>query len=134
MYTILSFLNLQKYPPSLGYLLMTMGPALVLLGYLHKYPIRLAQPLTLFGRVPFFFYVLHMPLIHGLAIAYFAITLNVVNANWQMNGPQAHPEGYEPNLLLAYAVWAFIVVVMYYACRWFAGVKKRHNHWVLKYL
>ncbi len=134
IYTLLSFLNLQKYPPSLLYLLMTLGPALVLLGVLQNTHSKLAAPLTLFGRVPFFFYVLHVPLIHLLAVIYFAITLGTMAMTWQFQGPDATPAGYEPSLLRAYGVWALVVFMMYFACRWFAGVKQRHSHWMLKYL
>jgi uncharacterized membrane protein len=134
IFTLISFLNVQKYPPSLLYLLMTMGPSLMLLGFLHNHNVAAAKPLTLFGRVPFFFYVIHTPFLHGLAMLYFMLTIGASAPNWQMQGPQAHPSGYEPSLLLCYVVWIFVTVVMYYACRWFSGVKKRHNHWVLKYL
>lgn len=134
MFTVLSFLNVQKYPPSLLYLLMTLGPALVLLGVFQNSRTFLARPLTLFGRVPFFFYVLHVPLIHGAAVLYFYLTLNVLHPNWQMQGPGAFPAGYEPSLLRCYLAWAAVCGVMYFACRWFAGIKQRHSHWVLKYL
>ncbi len=124
LFTFLSFLNLQKYPPSLLYLLMTLGPPLMLLGYLQNTNSRLASPLTLFGRVPFFFYVVHLPFIHGLAVLFFGITIGPFDPNWQMQGPDFLPAGYEPSLLRGYLAWAFVCVVMYFACRWFAGVKQ----------
>ncbi|MFT5138503.1 MAG: putative membrane protein [Lysobacterales bacterium] len=134
IYTFISFLNLQKYPPSLLYLLMTLGPALMLLGYLQKANLALAAPFTLFGRVPFFFYVIHVAFLHAVAMVYFGLTIGSYGANWQMQGPGAHPAAYEPSLLRGYIAWVLISIVMYYACRWFAGVKQRHDHWVLKYL
>ncbi len=121
LFTFLSFLNLQKYPPSLLYLLMTLGPPLMLLGYLQNTNSRLASP---FGRVPFFFYVVHLPFIHGLAVLFFGITIGSFDPNWQMQGPDFLPAGYEPSLLRGYLAWAFVCVVMYFACRWFAGVKQ----------
>jgi len=134
IYTFLSFLNLQKYPPSLLYLLMTIGPALVLLGYLQNMNSKLAAPLTLFGRVPFFFYVIHVAFLHALAMLYFGLTIGSYHPNWQMSRADTFPPGYEPSLLRGYIAWLFVCIVMYYACRWFAGVKQRHNHWALKYL
>ena len=134
IYTLLSFLNLQKCPPSLLYILMTIGPALVLLGYLQKANSKLAAPLTLFGRVPFFFYVIHVAFLHALAMLYFGLTIGSYHPNWQMGPGETFPAGYEPSLLRGYIAWLFVCVVMYFACRWFAGVKQRHDHWVLKYL
>ena len=134
IYTFLSFLNLHKYPPSLLYLLMTIGPALVLLGYLQNMNSKMIAPLTLFGRVPFFFYVTHLAFLHALSMLYFGLTIGSYDPNWQMSGPDAFPAGYEPSLLRGYIAWLFVCIVMYYACRWFAGIKQRHDHWVLKYL
>jgi hypothetical protein len=134
IFTFLSFLNLQKYPPSLLYLMMALGPALMLLGYFQNAKTILADQLILFGRVPFFFYVVHVAFLHGLSILYFGLTIGTYNHNWQMNGPPNIPVGYEPSLIRCYLAFFFVTIVMYYLCRWFAGVKKRHDHWVLKYL
>ena len=134
VFTLISFLNVQKYPPSLLYVLMTMGPALILLGIYQNTHTVLSKPLTLFGRVPFFFYVLHVPIIHFTAYIYFLVTIGAEALSWQMNGPGAAPAGYVPSILRIYVVWALVIVLMYFACRWFAGIKQRHNHWVLKYL
>src|ERR1051325_9724779 len=68
LYTIFSFVDCHKYPPSLDYVLMTLGPGLVLLGLLEKYNPRFLQPFLVFGRVPLFYYLLHLPLIHAMAV------------------------------------------------------------------
>ncbi len=133
IYTLLSVLNTQKYPPSLAYLLMTLGPALILLAYLEKLSNTLTQPLLVFGQVPFFYYVLHVPLIHLLAILFFIPDLGI-NVGWQLGGAAGFPEGYDPSLLRLYLAWMVVTLIMYFLCLWFSGVKQRHNHWVLKYL
>lgn len=133
IYTLLSFLNTQKYPPSLIFLTMTLGPALMLLAAMQRYQGRVLQPFLLFGRVPFFYYVLHLPVIHLLSLAYF-IPLIDVQVGWQMQGTSNLPPGYEPDMARLYLAWITVTVMMFFACRWFAGVKQRHNHWVLKYL
>lgn len=148
VYTLLSFLNTQKYPPSLLYLCMTIGPAMMLLALMQKFSDNshsdykhsdkkhshtFLQPFLLFGRVPFFYYVAHLPLIHVLSLAWF-IPLLDAQVGWQMQGASSFPAGYEPSMLRLYAAWVIVTVLMYFACRWFAGVKQRHNHWILKYL
>ncbi|MBT8062397.1 MAG: DUF1624 domain-containing protein [Xanthomonadales bacterium] len=134
LFTFLSFLENEKYPPSLSYLLMTLGPALVLLGWFQNSKTLPGKPLVLFGRVPFFFYVLHVPLIHASSLLYLNMTTGGFRPGWFQMGAQGFPDGYEPSLLRCYIAWAIITVVMYFACRWFAQVKRDHDHWVLKYL
>lgn len=134
LYTALSFVNTTKYPPSLLFLLMTLGPGLVLLALAERVPARLARPLVVFGRVPLFYYVLHLPLIHALAVA----------SAWWSGWPLAPlfsspfivaaPPGYGFRLAIVYAVWAAVVVALFPACRWFADLKhRRHDRW-LSYL
>lgn len=134
LYTFLAFLDNEKYPPSLSYLLMTLGPALMLLGWFQNATTLPGKPLVLFGRVPFFFYVIHLPVIHASSLVYFNLLGEGYGPGWPLNGPQGFPQDYEPNLLRCYIAWALITVAMYFACRWFAQVKRDHDHWVLKYL
>ena len=135
LFTVLAFLDNEKYPPSLSYLLMTLGPALVLLGWFQTSNPLPGKPLILFGRVPFFFYVLHLPVIHASSLVYFKLVDgNWYRPGWPMQGPQGFPETYEPSLLRCYVAWAIITIAMYFACRWFAQIKRDHDHWVLKYL
>ena len=136
--TIISFLNAEKYPPSLDYLLMTLGPALILLGLLDNTRAErgLTRILLVYGRVPMFYYILHIYLIHVLAIlAAFAFHQP---ASWLWHGAiflQPTPAGYGHGLPFIYAVWLFAVASLYLPCRWFMGVKQRHRDWAwLSYL
>ena len=130
LFSFLDVLNTTKYPPSLAFLLMTLGPALVLMPLLEHWRGKLAQIVSVFGRVPFFFYVLHFPLIHALYR---------VRAHVSLGGPwdvffRPPPAAYEPSLARAYLVWAFVVFVLYWPCRWFADLKRRRRDWWLSYL
>ncbi|TDF35402.1 DUF1624 domain-containing protein [Alteromonadaceae bacterium M269] len=132
-FTVMSFLNTQKYPASLAFLLMTVGPGMLILSLLHKTQSMLNRLLEVFGSVPFFFYVLHIPVIHVLSIAYFKPTINA-SVGWQMQTFNGFPEGYEPSMLRLYIAWIVTLVLMYFACRWFAKYKQTHDQWWLKYL
>jgi uncharacterized membrane protein len=133
----LSFLNTSKYPASLSFLLMTLGPTIALMPWLEGVRGKFARAVSLFGRVPFFFYVLHIPLIHALALVVSKVRLGFVSpwlfANHPMGNPEA-PEGYVWSLPLLYLVWAIAIVLLYFACRWFADLKARRSDWWLKYL
>lgn len=133
----LSFLNTNKYPASLAFLLMTLGPTLALLPLLEKARGALMRWITVFGRVPFFYYVLHLPLIHALALVVSKIRLGEVSpwlfANHPMGNPPP-PDGYAWSLPLLYLVWLVAIVLLYFPCRWFAGLKARRRDWWLSYL
>jgi uncharacterized membrane protein len=134
----LSFLNTTKYPASLDFLLMTLGPTIALIPALERARGRLAGWLATLGRVPLFFYLLHIPLIHVLAIVVSKIRLGEVSpwlfANHPMGSGPA-PEGYTWSLPLLYAVWAVAIVPLYVACRWFAKLKReRPDASLLRYL
>src|SRR5579864_2366502 len=124
---LLSFLNTTKYPASLQFLLMTLGPAFLLVPVLEKLRGPVITVLTVFGRVPFFYYVLHIPLIHAAAIVVSLIRTGHVEpwlfANHPMLNPPP-PPGYTWSLGLLYAVWAVVMAILYFACRWYAGRKK----------
>jgi uncharacterized membrane protein len=130
--TVLSFLNTTKYPPSLLFLLMTLGPAIALLPLLERLTGPLARAVTVFGRVPLFFYVLHLYLIHAVAL-----TVGVL-AGFD---PRSFlhvwlflPDEWGYGLGVVYLVWAGVVLALYPACRWFAGVKARRREVWLSYL
>lgn len=137
MPAVLAFLNTTKYPASFSFLLMTLGPTIALIPLLERARGALADRIALFGRVPFFFYVLHIPLIHGLALVVSRIRLGGVSpwlfANHPMGNPPP-PEGYTWSLGLLYLVWAATIVMLYVACRWFAGLKARRADAWLRYL
>lgn len=133
----LAFLNTTKYPASLLFLLMTLGPTIALIPLLERARGAVAGWVTVFGRVPFFYYVLHIPLIHALALVVSAITLGRVSpwlfANHPMGNPPP-PAGYTWSLPLLYLVFAVAIVLLYFPCRWFADLKARRRDWWLRYL
>ena len=133
----LAFLNPAKYPPSLQFLLMTLGPTILLIPFLENARGRVAGWLRVFGQVPFFFYVLHIPLIHLSALLISMVrtpgSTGWLIANHPMLPPDV-PEGYRWSLGLLYLVWAIVVVILYFACRWYAGVKARSNNQALRFL
>jgi len=137
MPALLSFLNTSKYPPSLDFLLMTLGPTIALIPLLERARGALVRWTTVFGRVPFFYYVLHIPLIHALALVVSGIRLGEVSpwlfADHPMGNPPP-PDGYAWSLGLLYLVFAVAIGLLYVPCRWFAEVKARRTDWWLRYL
>lgn len=132
--TLLSFINTTKYPPSLLYLLMTLGPAIAALPLLERWKGGAARFVTVFGRVPLFYYVVHLLLIHGLAIL--AALLTVGDAGFLVTNaiPGSWPNAYGFGLGTVYLVWIAVVGVLYFPCRWFAGLKRRRKDPWLSYL
>jgi uncharacterized membrane protein len=125
--TVLAFINLEKYPPSALYLAMTLGPALLALAAFEAARGKLARVFVVFGRVPLFYYVLHILPLHALAVAFSAATLGEVT--WLFGGLplMAQPEGYGFGLPGVYLVWLLAVALLYLPCRWFAEVKRRRR-------
>jgi uncharacterized membrane protein len=137
MPTLFAFLNTTKYPASLNFLLMTLGPIITLIPLLEDLHGAVARAITVFGRVPFFFYMLHIPLVHALALVVSKIRLGMVSLWLFTNHPMGNPEppdGYLWSLPLLYVVWAIAIVLLYFACRWFAALKRKRNDWWLQYL
>jgi uncharacterized membrane protein len=137
MPALLSFLNTTKYPASFSFLLMTLGPTIALMPPLERVRGALARWITVFGRVPFFYYVLHIPLIHALAVAVSWVRQGSVSPWLFTNHPMGNPpppDGYTWSLGLLYLVWAVAAVVLYLACRWFAGLKARRTDAWLRYV
>ncbi len=137
-FTALSFLNTTKYPPSLLFLLMTLGPALIFLALVDRHTPRALRPALTIGRVPLFYYLLHFALIHLLAVA--TCFLRYGSAHWMFESPDlghypfSPPPGWGFSLPVVYLAWAFVVVAMYPLCRWFAAVKARRSEAWLSYL
>jgi len=133
----LDFLNATKYPPSLMFLLMTLGPTIALIPLVEGARGVFARWLTVFGRVPFFYYVLHIPLIHVLAMIVSQVRMGEVSGWLFANHPMAPPpppEGYVWSLPLLYLVWAIAVVILYATCRWYGHFKARHTEWWWRYI
>jgi uncharacterized membrane protein len=150
-FTVLSILNTTKYPPSLLFLLMTLGPAMLALA-LFESPMevdnakpsftvgllprrRLRNFFVTFGRVPLFFYLLQWPTAHLLAVIVHA----AAGKPWRwmfgsLIGVEPPPPGVGFNLAVVYACWLVGVLLLYPLCKWFAGVKARRRDWWLSYL
>jgi uncharacterized membrane protein len=138
--TVILFLDVEKYPPSLQFLLMTLGPSLLLLAWLDKkfdqkgnVPPALS-PLLTFGRVPLFFYVLHLYVIHSLAVL--MALLFHLPCTWLLHGGFffGAPDSYGFKLPFVYLMWITAIVLLYFPCRRFEGVKQRRKDWWLSYL
>ena len=137
LHTLYAFLDCVKYPPSLCYLLMTLGPALLVLAWLDRGAPAWTRPLLVFGRVPMFYYLLHISVIHATALIVSFIREGRVNTWLFANHPMANPPppaGYTWSLPLLYLVFAIAVSMLYVPCRWFARVKATRKHWWLGYL
>jgi uncharacterized membrane protein len=136
--TMLSFLNTTKYPPSLLFLLMTLGPALLLLRAVDRGTPAVLRPAPVFGKVPMFYFVLHLPLIHLLAVAVSLARHHDASGMFQSpdlaHYPFTPPPGWGFPLPIVYGIWVGVVLALYPVCRWFAGVKQRRRDPWLSYL
>jgi uncharacterized membrane protein len=134
---ILRFLAVTKYPASLDYLLMTLGPTILVLPLLEHATGPIARALDIFGRVPLFFYVLHIPLIHAAACVVSLIRSGAVDPWLMTNHPMMNPPappGYTWSLGLLYLVWAIVIAMLLPACTWYARLKATHRSPWLSYL
>ncbi len=138
LFTVLSFVNTTKYPPSLLFLLMTLGPAILFLWTMDRGTARILRPALVIGKVPLFYYVLHFTLLHGLAVAVCYVRLGA--AHWMFESPDlgnypfTPPPGWGYSLPGVYLIWAFVVLAMYPLCRWFAALKQRRSDAWLSYV
>jgi uncharacterized membrane protein len=134
--TGLSFLNCTKYPPSLHYLLMTLGPSIFAIGLFDRPLSPLARPILVFGRVPLFYYLLHIPLIHGGAVLLdylrFGWSPQATDGPWAVK-PGEIPDTYGVSLPVVYVLWLVLLVLLYPACAWFAELKRRRPGGWLSY-
>jgi uncharacterized membrane protein len=131
MHPVLRFLNTSKYPASLLFLLMTLGPAILAVGLLEGVRNRVTNVLATFGRVPLFYYLLHIPLIHVAALIVSLVRFGYVDP-WLFGNhpmwPPEQPEGYRWSLSLMYLVTAIVVTILYFPSRWYARFKETHRH------
>jgi uncharacterized membrane protein len=136
IFTFLSFLNVSKYPPSLLYLLVTLGPALIFLGITEGHRSWLGERIKVIGRVPMFYYLVHLYLIHLAAMfaTYFCgfSPADMILRSWIAFEPQL--QGYGFSLGIVYLAWLIIVLILYFLCRWYDRYKKNHHNWWLSYL
>jgi len=137
--TFLSFLRCNKYPPSLDFLLMTLGPAFLLLVWFDRMTFSRNNPLIVFGRVPFFYFVVHFYLIHLLtfpvALVHYRRAAFLLQPLPSIGGPSAvYPPNYGYSLASVYGVWLLVLVLVYPVCWWFADLKRRRKEWWLSFL
>lgn len=139
--TMVSFLRTTKYPPSIMFVLMTLGPALLVMAWLDGRRLRPWNPLVVIGRVPMFYYVLHFWMAHALAALAAAARYGSTSLAFlfspppSMGGSRAlFPADYGFPLWSTYAAWIAVVLLMYPLCRWYAALKARRSDWWLGYL
>jgi uncharacterized membrane protein len=138
LYTIFSFLSVTKYPPSLLYLLVTIGPGLIFLAITENVNGSVARRIKTIGRVPMFYYLAHLYLIHIsaliAAVASGRSWTDMVNFGTWITG-ESKLQGYGFSLGITYAVWAVLVIVLYYLCKRYDRYKSSHREkWWLSYL
>ena len=138
LFTFLSFINANKYPPSLLFLLMTLGPALLILRALDRGTPVWLKPVITYGRVPFFYFVAHFALIHLLAVV---VALSIHGAaHWMFESPTlgqypfTPPPGWGFTLPVVYAVWIAVVLALYLPCRWIGNLKASGRYPWMRYL
>ena len=136
-YTILSFLNVTKYPPSLAFLLITLGPSMLFLYVTDNFKNKLTNFFVVFGRVPLFYYFLHILILHLTAI----LGLVIIGGNWKdmILTNQIFESGrlatYGYSLWVVYIVWICIILLLYPLCKWYMKYKgNNRNKWWLSYL
>ncbi len=133
--TVGAFLNCEKYPPSLSFLLMTLGPAIALLVPLERFHGAAANVVRTFGRVPLFYYLFHVLLIHVLAVVLAAVRYgHVIGGMFALPFNWHVPTDYGYSLPVVYLLWVLVVVMLFPLCRWFEGVKQRSKSPWLSYL
>jgi uncharacterized membrane protein len=135
VYTFFSFLNTTKYPPSLMFLCMTLGPAIIALALLESAQNKLSKILITYGRVPFFYYVIHLYVIHFVQVIFFFAS----GYGWNQVVDTRTPFLFRPlnfgyDLPIVYAVWIFTIVALYWPCKWFNKYKSTHYQWWLSYV
>ena len=132
--TIASFLNVLKYPPSLDFLLMTLGPVLVALAVAERARGRVSAWLSVYGRVPLFFYCAHIFVAHSVAVALALVQGGELRRIPVVDDPASIPDWYGVSLPGVYAFWALVVLLLYVPCRWFATLKATRRDWWLRYM
>lgn len=135
LFTFLSFINTTKYPPSLHYLCMTIGPSLIFLALIENSRSKLNRLFITYGRVPFLYYVLHFYLIHFICVLFFFLSgysmKNIVDPNTPFF---FRPATFGFSLWVVYGIWLFVITVLYWPCKWFYRYKRMHNQWWLSYV
>ncbi|CAH0252300.1 hypothetical protein SRABI27_02994 [Pedobacter sp. Bi27] len=130
---LLAFFNVNKYPPSLQYIAMTLGPAMLFLAFTENLSNRFTRIASVYGAVPFFYYVLHFYLLHTLLIVVFFATGHTTKEIVQVPF-WFRPATFGFNLPIVYLIWFCVVAALYLPCRWFKRYKETHQQWWLRYV
>ncbi len=137
IFSLLSFIKTSKYPPSLLFLLMTLGPSIMFLAFTEKTSGRLGKIISVYGRVPLFYYLLHIYVIHLLAMLAAEFTAGYDWSDWILTRPPWDTgfKGYGFSLAVTYLIWIGIVVALYPICKWYDNYKQNHKEkWWLSYV
>jgi len=135
VFTVLSFFNVNKYPPSLAFLSMTLGAAMLLLMFLENIRNNVTDFFRIYGRVPMLYYILHLYIIHAVAvIVFFAQGFSTSEIVTKNNPFLFKPPGFGFGLVGVYAVWLFVFLVLYPVCRKYDRYKSTHRQWWVSYL
>lgn len=133
--TLMDFLDVRKYPPSLIFTLMTLGPACVFLALTDRVHNRFTEWLVVYGKVPFFYYLLHIYLIHVLCMIYFYAS---GHGHSEIISPDSfflfRPSDMGVSLLVTWIIWLLVLGLLYYPCRQYAAFKKSRKHWIFSYI
>ncbi|QEC41301.1 DUF1624 domain-containing protein [Pseudobacter ginsenosidimutans] len=132
LYTFLSFLNTTKYPPSLSFLLMTLGPAIFALGLMERAKGPFTDFFTVYGKVPMFFFLTHFYLIHLLALI--TGVIQGYDASAFLNFVNNFPKDFGFGLGGVYAYWATVVLLLYFPCKWYGRLKAASRNPLLSYI
>lgn len=134
-HNFLSFFNTTKYPPSLQYAFMTLGPALIFLSFTDNIYNAITRIVTVYSRVPFFYYILHFYTLHSLLVFIFFVT---GHHSSEISNPASifmfRPPTFGFSLPVVYLIWLSVVASLYFPCRWFFKYKSTHDAWWLRYL
>lgn len=135
VYSLLSFLNTSKYPPSLLFLCMTLGPALIILALVEKARSNFSRLLIVYGNVPFFYYVLHFLVLRVVNVIFF-FAAGYTTSQIKVPGSPFlfSPATFGYPLWVVYLLWFCLIVAMYWPCKWYGKYKQTHNNWWLSYL
>jgi uncharacterized membrane protein len=138
LFTLMSFINVHKYPPSLLFMCITIGPAFLLLSFFEKIKNGFTSAIKIYGRVPFFYYVIHLYAIHIVSAIFVFAKGHTFSEATSINGDLpfyflAAKDGY--SLLIVYIVWISIVIALFPLCKWYNNYKTNHKEkWWLSYL
>ncbi len=133
--SFLSFMNVSKYPPSLLFVCITVGISLVFLSLTENIKAKWSQIVSVYGKVPFFYYILHIYILHSLlAIIFFATGHSAVAIRDPNSLFLFRPPNFGYNLWIVYGIWIAVVASLYFPCRWFYKYKMSHGQWWLKYI